>query len=120
MPPRSAPMPAASSRRAPAPIFLRPPPHLPPQGKGGGVRLLVTRPERDGERTARALRGRGHEVVLAALMQIEPIADAQLGTGPWSGLVMTSANVLPAFAAHPRRAELSKLPLAVVGERTAA
>jgi len=84
------------------------------------VRLLVTRPERDGERTAEALRGRGHEVVLAALMRIEPIANVELGEGPSSALVMTSANALAAVAAHARRAELTRLPLGVVGERTAA
>jgi uroporphyrinogen-III synthase len=84
------------------------------------VRLLVTRPERDGERTAKTLREHGHEVFLAALMRIEPIANAQLGEGPWSGLVMTSANALPAVTAHARHTELTGLPLWVVGERTAA
>jgi uroporphyrinogen-III synthase len=83
------------------------------------VRLLVTRPERDGERTAQALRDSGHEVVLAALMRIEPIANVEFGEGPWSGLVMTSANALPAVTAHARRAELTRLPLCVVGERSA-
>jgi len=84
------------------------------------VRLLITRPERDGERTAKALRDRGHKVVLAALMRIEPIANVELGEGPWSGLVMTSANALPAVTAHARIGELTGLPLSVVGERTAA
>jgi uroporphyrinogen-III synthase len=83
------------------------------------VRLLVTRPQRDGERTAEALRRR-HEVVLAPLLRIETVANAEIGEGPWSALVLTSANALPAIEAHPRRAELKKLPLCVVGERTAA
>jgi uroporphyrinogen-III synthase len=84
------------------------------------VRLLVTRPERDGERTATALRARGHEVVLAALMRIESIANVEIGKGPWSALIMTSVNALRALEAHPRRAELTRLSLGVVGERTAA
>ena len=84
------------------------------------MRLLVTRPEREGERTAKALRDRGYDVVLAAVMRIEPIANVELGEGPWSALVMTSANALPAVIAHVRRAELTALPLCVVGERTAA
>ena len=39
------------------------------------MRLLVTRPEQDGERTAAALRARGHEALLAPLMRIEAAAD---------------------------------------------
>jgi uroporphyrinogen-III synthase len=83
------------------------------------VRLLVTRPESDSERTASALRARGHDVVLAPLMRIEAVANAEIGAGPWLALVMTSANALRAVAAHPRRAELTKLPVCVVGARTA-
>jgi uroporphyrinogen-III synthase len=84
------------------------------------VRLLVTRPEPDGERTAAVLRARGHDVVLAALLQVEAIADAQLGSGPWSALIVTSANALRAIEAHPRRPELLALRLFVVGRRTEA
>ena len=40
------------------------------------MRLLVTRPEPDGERTAQALRARGHAVVLAPLLRTEPVAFA--------------------------------------------
>src|SRR6516165_3443045 len=105
-PPRSAAMPAASSSAAPAPISLRrcrrPPPCPPPRAEEGrerAVRLLVTRPEPDGERTAAVLRARGHDVVLAALLQVEAIADAQLGSGPWSALIVTSANALRAIEA---------------------
>jgi uroporphyrinogen-III synthase len=81
------------------------------------VRLLVTRPEPDGARTAAALRARGHEVAFAPLLRIEPVAAA-FGQGPWDGVVMTSANAARAVAAHPRRAELVALPAFVVGRRT--
>jgi uroporphyrinogen-III synthase len=88
------------------------------------VRLLVTRPEPDAERTAAALRRRGHQVELAALLRIETVADVDLGSGPWSALVVTSANALRALEAHPRRAELMArllgLRVFVVGRRTAA
>jgi uroporphyrinogen-III synthase len=84
------------------------------------VRLLVTRPEPDAERTAAALRHAGHQVDLAALLRIETIADAQLGTGPWSALAVTSANALRAIASHPRRADLEGLRVFAVGRRTAA
>jgi uroporphyrinogen-III synthase len=84
------------------------------------VRLLVTRPEPDGARTAAVLRTRGHEVMPAALLRVETIADADLGDGPWAGVVITSANAARALAAHPRRAELMALPLFAVGRRSAA
>jgi uroporphyrinogen-III synthase len=84
------------------------------------VRLLVTRPEPDAERTAAALRSRGHEVEIAALLRIESIADAELGPGPWSALVVTSANALRALETHTRRAELLGARVFAVGRRTTA
>jgi uroporphyrinogen-III synthase len=84
------------------------------------VRLLVTRPQPDGERTAAALRAAGHEVACAALMRIEPVPAPELGPGPWSGLVLTSANALRALEQHPRRATLLALPVFAVGRRSAA
>jgi uroporphyrinogen-III synthase len=81
------------------------------------VRLLITRPEPDGARTAAALRARGHEAVLAPLLRIEPVAAA-LGRGPWDGVIMTSANAARALATHPCRAEIVGLPAFVVGRRT--
>jgi uroporphyrinogen-III synthase len=83
------------------------------------VRLLVTRPEPAGERTAALLRTRGHDVLVAALLRVEVLADADLGPGPWAGLIVTSANAARALAAHPRRAELMALPLFAVGRRSA-
>jgi uroporphyrinogen-III synthase len=82
------------------------------------VRLLVTRPAPEGARTAAALRTRGHEVALAPLLRID-LFEAELGSGPWDGVVLTSANAARAVAAHPRCAELARLPAHVVGRRTA-
>lgn len=83
------------------------------------MRLLLTRPERDAERTAAALRARGHTVVIAPLIRIEPIADAEIGAGPWAAILVTSANAAPAITAHPRFAGLRALPVFAVGERNA-
>ena len=44
---------------------------------------LVTRPQADSERTAAALRARGHEVLVAPLLRVEPVA-ADL-SGGWGG-----------------------------------
>jgi uroporphyrinogen-III synthase len=83
------------------------------------VRVLVTRPEPQGERTAAALRARGHEPVLAPLLIIEPRAGVDIGRGPWAAVLMTSANAVRFLADHPRRAALVALPLLAVGARTA-
>jgi uroporphyrinogen-III synthase len=84
------------------------------------VRLLVTRPQPDAERTAAALRAAGHQVECAALLRIESVPAAELGPGPWSALVLTSGNALRVLEQHPRRAELLTLPVFAVGRRTAA
>jgi uroporphyrinogen-III synthase len=82
------------------------------------VRLLVTRPEPDGERTAQALRTRGHAVVLAPLLRTETIAFV-LPDRAFSAVVLTSANAARAIADHPRRAQLTALTAFTVGRRTA-
>jgi uroporphyrinogen-III synthase len=83
------------------------------------MRLLVTRPEADGERTAAALRAGGHDATVAALLRVEAVVDADLGAGPYAGAIVTSANAARAIAFHARRAELTQLPLYAVGRRTA-
>ena len=82
------------------------------------VRLLVTRPELDCERTAALLRSLGHEVLLLPLLRIECIADAELGAGPWAAAVFTSANAIRAVVTHRRFGEIAALPAYVVGQRT--
>ncbi len=83
------------------------------------MRLLLTRPEADAERTATALRVRGHTVAIASLLRIEPVTDAEIGTGPWAAILVTSPNAARAIAAHKRLAELQALPVLAVGERSA-
>ena len=84
------------------------------------MRLLVTRPEPEGEETAAHLRAQGHEVLVAPLLRIEAATDAGLGVGPWSGIIMTSRNAARAIELHPRCRELLGLPVFTVGRRTAA
>ena len=81
------------------------------------MRLVVTRPEADGERTARALRSRGHDVLLAPLMRPEPVA-ADL-SGHWGAIVITSGNAPAAIADNPARAALIARPVVAVGRRSA-
>ena len=81
------------------------------------MRLAITRPQADAERTATTLRGRGHDVLVAPLLQIEPVA-ADIRNS-WAAVIVTSANAPGAIAAHPARAALIKLPLFAVGRRSA-
>jgi uroporphyrinogen-III synthase len=83
------------------------------------VRLLLTRPEADAERTASSLRARGHEVIVAPLLRIETLSDADLGAGPWAAILVTSANAVRAIAEHRRRDELCNIPVFTVGRGTA-
>jgi uroporphyrinogen-III synthase len=83
------------------------------------VRILLTRPQADAQRTAAALRARGHEVVIAPLLDLELLLEADLGDGPWAALLVTSANAVRAIAQHRRRDELRGIAVFTVGDRTA-
>ena len=81
--------------------------------------VLVTRPEPDGERTAAALRTRGHAVLLAPMLAMRP-CEAEFASRSFAGVLVTSGNALRALATHPQCAEMVGLPLLAVGMRTAA
>ena len=81
------------------------------------MRVVITRPQGDGERTATALRARGPEVWVAPLMRVQAIA-ANLA-GEWGAVIVTSANAPNAIAHNPARDALIKLPLFAVGQRSA-
>jgi uroporphyrinogen-III synthase len=83
------------------------------------MKLLVTRPEPDNQRTAAALRAMGHDVMLAPMLRIEAVPGADLGAPPWAAVLLTSANGARALAVHPRRAELLALPVLAVGRASA-
>jgi uroporphyrinogen-III synthase len=83
------------------------------------VRLLLTRPEPDAQRTAAALRAQGHDVIIAPLLRIQSAPEAQIGAGPWAAILITSANAAPAVAAHARVMQLRALPVFTVGRRSA-
>jgi uroporphyrinogen-III synthase len=84
------------------------------------VRLLVTRPQPDAERTAEALRRRGHSVVTAPLLRIEPLVDAPIADRQWAAILVTSANAAAAIAMHEGKTALLDIPVFAVGDRSAA
>jgi uroporphyrinogen-III synthase len=83
------------------------------------MRLLITRPEPDATRQAELLAARGHEPILAPLLNIESIADVPLELTGAQALIVTSRNTLRALASHPDLAAARSLPLFAVGEITA-
>lgn len=82
------------------------------------MRLLVTRPPPDGERTADALRAGGHDVLAVPMLHMQTLSF-EVPDRPYAGVVMTSANAARAIAGHPRCAGLAKLPAFAVGAHTA-
>lgn len=83
------------------------------------MRILLTRPEADAARTAAALSARGHEVVIAPLLGMEFVADADLGAGPWGAILVTSANAARAISIHQRREELRSIAVFAIGQHSA-
>src|SRR5947209_4258558 len=81
------------------------------------MRLLVTRPDPDGERTADALRVRGHSVLLTPLLRME-IVPAAWPDQDYAAVVLTSANAARAVQAHAQRGKLTLLPVVTVGPHT--
>ncbi len=81
------------------------------------MRIVLTRPESDSERTAAVLRGHGHDVLVAPLLRIEtlPVELHQR----YGAVIITSANAAAAIADYPARAALTALPLFAVGQRSA-
>jgi len=84
------------------------------------MRILLTRPRVEAERTATALRSRGHEAVVAPLLTIENIPDAAIGPGPYAGILLTSGNAARAIAEHRQRDTLVAHACFAVGAHTAA
>lgn len=83
------------------------------------MRLLVTRPEEDSAPLADALSALGHEAVLAPLLDIRFLEDAELPEAAWQALLVTSANGVRALVRHDHAASLLSLPVLAVGPASA-
>lgn len=83
------------------------------------MRLLVLRPQPAAAETAAALRARGHQPIVAPLMWIEILSQADLSAGPWDAFLVTSVNALWGLANQTHREEVRRVPVFTVGERTA-
>ncbi len=83
------------------------------------MRLVLTRPQADAERTAAALRERGHAVLIAPLLRIAPDSEAEIAAGPFAAILVTSANAAAAIKLHYRLPELVAVPVFAAGDRSA-
>jgi uroporphyrinogen-III synthase len=81
------------------------------------MRLLVTRPQPDANRTATRLRAAGHEVLVQPMLAPEylPIDTA----GDPAAIAVTSRNGVRALAFMPNAARWTRTPVFAVGEATA-
>jgi uroporphyrinogen-III synthase len=87
-----------------------------PASEGDAVRLLVTRPREDSETFAAALKLRGHEAVIAPLLNLRFETTAPIAFDRVQGIIATSANGIRSFAA---RSSERNLAVYVVGPQTA-
>ncbi|MBH5402761.1 uroporphyrinogen-III synthase [Bradyrhizobium sp. CNPSo 4010] len=82
--------------------------------------ILVTRPHPDNVATADNLRTRGHAVLLAPALKLEPVAFHGEIEVSFDAVLVTSANAIRAVAPQLADLGLLPLPLFAVGEHTAA
>lgn len=92
-----------------------------PTGAGARakVRLVITRPHEDAERSASVLRALGAEVILEPLLVVMPAAAADLDLTGVQAFLLTSANGARALAAQlASGAAAFALPALCVGDQT--
>ncbi|MET4805908.1 uroporphyrinogen-III synthase [Limibacillus sp. MBR-115] len=80
------------------------------------MRILVTRPQPDSAALAASLEAKGHEVLVAPLLEIRPL-DTPIDLSGVTDLVFTSVNGVRMFA--ERCATARDLPVHTVGDATA-
>jgi uroporphyrinogen-III synthase len=80
------------------------------------MRFLITRPEDDAENFARLLQARGHQPVLAPLMQVNLHEGPEPALDNVQAILATSANGVRGFSARSTRRDI---PLYAVGPQTA-
>src|SRR5712691_11190774 len=80
------------------------------------MRLLVTRPRDDAEAFAKALRARGHDAIIAPLMEMRVMAGTPIALEGVQAVLATSANGVRALAAGTTRRDVV---IYTVGPQTA-
>jgi uroporphyrinogen-III synthase len=83
------------------------------------MRLIVTRPEPDDDRTARALIRLGHEAILSPMLDVVVDPKANIPARAYQAVVVTSSNAVRALARRAVRPVPAETPLYAVGDQTA-
>ncbi len=83
------------------------------------MRLIVTRPEPDASRTARALIRLGHEAILSPMLDIVIDRNAKIPRRSYQAVLVTSSNAVRALAERAVRPVTVDVPLLAVGDQTA-
>jgi uroporphyrinogen-III synthase len=80
------------------------------------MRVLVTRPEEDAQRTASLLKARGHEVIIAPLLTVRFHDGPEIPLDGVQAMLATSANGVRSLAMRTARRDV---PVFAVGPQTA-
>jgi uroporphyrinogen-III synthase len=83
------------------------------------LRVLVTRPQPRAADTALALRERGHDPIIAPLTEMELLAEVDPKNGPWTAIVLTSANGLWGVCKSAGQNRWHAIPVFAVGDISA-
>ncbi|MGB8366185.1 MAG: uroporphyrinogen-III synthase [Rhizomicrobium sp.] len=83
------------------------------------MRVLVTRPRGDAQETAAILRARGHEAVIAPLLDIRDRAGAEIALDGVQAILVTSANGIRALAKRALRRDVKVLAVGAQSNRAA-
>jgi uroporphyrinogen-III synthase len=83
------------------------------------MRVLITRPKDDAAETAAILKARGHEVLIAPLLEIQFRAGAELSIDDVQAVLVTSANGIRAFARRTNRRDIEILAVGAQSAETA-
>ncbi|NRG16891.1 uroporphyrinogen-III synthase [Rhizobiales bacterium] len=83
------------------------------------MRLLVTRPEPQASKTAARLRALGHDAVVAPLLEVEAIVNAEIPCSGIAAVAVTSARAIDAVLCRDEWKCLRDLPVFAVGEKSA-
>ena len=84
------------------------------------MRLVVTRPEPDGQALVRQLEEQGIEALCVPLLKIQQRQNTSLPDEPVQAVLVTSANGVRALGAHSDFARFKDLPCYAVGDASAA
>ena len=83
------------------------------------MRILVTRSQPNAAKTAAALRARGHEPIVAPLLEMELISEVDAKDGPWTAILLTSVNGLRGIGSFASDKKWHGIPVFAVGDMTA-